>query len=43
MSVEPIQFFQPARAGQPLNTHKQQVAIPSLGTYYDGLRVPTYC
>jgi hypothetical protein len=39
MSVESTHFFQSVRADQPY-THKQQVAIPSLGTYYNGLRVP---
>lgn len=39
MAVEIAHFHTPVYKGFPY-THKQQVAIPSLGTYYDNLRVP---
>jgi hypothetical protein len=39
MAVHSTHFFEPVRKDPPY-THKQQIAIPSLGTYYDGLRVP---
>lgn len=39
MSIETAHFFTPIRLDHPY-AGKLQVAIPSLGTYYDNLRMP---